>query len=282
MIPVSDIRKIAYDIVVLKTEVPVDFNEILLIRTQARINPSDDKELNIKKLCNYYAREIDALESLFAKKGFSIDDVISNECNVAATVADVVSNRILEYWGNFINKQVTGLDKYLPHSDDVAFMLQNLCKRLGVQRTISDKIDTYSRVFPNTDLPNAIADYASLTLNNFVSSIGRSYMNDNDIETIRKKAHSCNLEIDLSPEASDVNRREISVYDALKAFDDAEDPTNVSLQTLMKLPFWDNFQRWKNLLIIGLLYSADVSHCDPIANAEMKKIIDSCKNLYQK
>lgn len=282
MIPVSDIRKIAYDIVVLKTEVPVDFNEILLIRTQARINPSDEKELNIKKLCNYYAREIDALESLFAQKGFSIDDVISNECNVAATVADVVSNRILEYWGNFINKQVTGLDKYLPHSDDVAFMLQNLCKRLGVQRTISDKIDTYSRVFPNTDLPNAIADYASLTLNNFVSSIGRSYMNDNDIETIRKKAHSCNLEIDLSPEASDVNRREISVYDALKAFDDAEDPTNVSLQTLMKLPFWDNFQRWKNLLIIGLLYSADVSHCDPIANAEMKKIIDSCKNLYQK
>lgn len=282
MIPVSDIRKIAYDIVVLKTEVPVDFNEILLIRTQARINPSDEKELNIKKLCNYYAREIDALESLFAQKGFSIDDVISNECNVAATVADVVSNRILEYWGNFINKQVTGLDKYLPHSDDVAFMLQTLCKRLGVQRTISDKIDTYSRVFPNTDLPNAIADYASLTLNNFVSSIGRSYMNDNDIETIRKKAHSCNLEIDLSPEASDVNRREISVYDALKAFDDAEDPTNVSLQTLMKLPFWDNFQRWKNLLIIGLLYSADVSHCDPIANAEMKKIIDSCKNLYQK
>jgi hypothetical protein len=281
MIPVSDIRKIAYDIVVLKTEVPVDFNEILLIRTQAKINPSDDKEVSIQKLCNYYAREIDDLERLFTQKGFSIEDVISNECDVAATVADVVSNRILEYWGNFINKQVTGLDKYLPHSDDVAFMLQNLCKRLGVQRTIAERIDIYSRIFPNTDLPNAIADYASLTLNNFVSSIGRSYMSDNDIETIRKKAESCNLEIDLSPEASDLNHKEISVYDALKAFDDAEDPTNVSLQTLMKLPFWDNFQRWKNLLVIGLLYSADVSHCDPVANAEIKKIIDSCKTLYQ-
>ena len=281
MIPVSDIRKIAYDIVVLKTEVPVDFNEILLIRTQAKINPSDDKEVSIQKLCNYYAREIDDLERLFTQKGFSIEDVISNECDVAATVADVVSNRILEYWGNFINKQVTGLDKYLPHSDDVAFMLQNLCKRLGVQRTIAERIDIYSRIFPNPDLPNAIADYASLTLNNFVSSIGRSYMSDNDIETIRKKAESCNLEIDLSPEASDLNHKEISVYDALKAFDDAEDPTNVSLQTLMKLPFWDNFQRWKNLLVIGLLYSADVSHCDPVANAEIKKIIDSCKTLYQ-
>ena len=282
MVPVSDIRKIAYDIVVLKKEMPVDFNEILLIRKQARINPSDDKEVNIQKLCNYYARGVEDLENSFSKKGFSIEDVVSNECEVAATVADVVSNRILEYWSNYINKQVTGLDKYLPHSDEVAFMLQNLCKRLGVQRTIAEKIDTYSRVFPNTDLPNAIADYASLTLNIFVSSIGRSYMNDKDIETIRKKASSCNLEIDLSPEASDLNHKEISVNDALKAFDDAEDPTNVSLQTLMKLPFWDNFQRWKNLLVIGLLYSADVSHCDPVANAAIKKIIDSCRTLYQK
>jgi len=281
MIPVSDIRKIAYDIVVLRTEVPVDFNEILLIRRTTKIDPSDDRETNIQKLCNYYAKDIDALESMFAKNGFTVDDVITNECTVAATVADVVSNRILEYWGSFINKQVTGLDKYLPHSDDIAFMLHTLCKRLGVQRTISERIDTYSRVFPNEDLPNAIADYASLTLNNFVSTIGRSYMTNNDIEMIRKKAQSCNLEIDLSPEASDINHREISVLDALKAFDDAEDPTNVSLQTLMKLPFWDNFQRWKNLLVIGLLYSADVSHCDPVANAEMKKIIDSCKSLYQ-
>ena len=281
MIPVSDIRKIAYDIVVLKTEVPVDFNEILLIRTQAKINPNDNKEISINKLCQYYARDIESLESMFAQKGFSVDDVISNECSVSTTVADVVSNRVLDYWNNFINKQVAGLEKYLPHSDEVAFMLQNLCKRLGVQRIISEKIDRYSRVFPINDLPNAISDYVALTLNNFVSSVGREYMSSGDIDTIRKKANSCNLEIDLSPEASDIKRADINVIEALKAFDDAENPTEVPIQTLMKLPFWDNFQRWKNLLVIGILYSADVSHCDPIANAEMKKIIDKCRNLFQ-
>ena len=281
MIPVSDIRKIAYDIVVLKTEVPVDFNEILLIRTQAKINPNDNKEISINKLCQYYARDIESLESMFAQKGFSVDDVISNECSVSTTVADVVSNRVLDYWNNFINKQVAGLEKYLPHSDEVAFMLQNLCKRLGVQRIISEKIDRYSRVFPINDLPNAISDYVALTLNNFVSSVGREYMSSVDIYTIRNKANSCNLEIDLSPEASDIKRADINVIEALKAFDDAENPTEVPIQTLMKLPFWDNFQRWKNLLVIGILYSADVSHCDPIANAEMKKIIDKCRNLFQ-
>ncbi len=281
MVPVSDLRKIAYDIVILKTETPKDFNEIMLIRTMAGINPNDDKEGNIQKLCDYYACDISVLEADFAQSGFTVDDVVSNECNVAATVADVVSNSILECWSSFINKQTAGLEKYLPHSDEVAFMLQTLCKQLGVRKIISSKIDTYSRVFPDNDLPNAIADFASLTLNNFVSTVGREYMKESDLQTIREKAESCHLTIDLSPAASSATHGQIDLLDVLTAFDEATDPTSVSIQTLMKLPFWDNFQRWKNLLIIGLLYSADVSHCDPIANETIKQIIDECKSLYK-
>ena len=281
MIPVSDIRKIAYDIVILRTEVPKDLNEISLIRTQAKINPSDDRDVNIKKLCQYYACDIEELESDFAKEGFSVEDVVSNECNVLTTVADVVSNRVLEYWDSFINKQVSALEKYIPYPDEVAFMLQNLCKNLGVQRKISEKIDRYSKVFPESDLPNAISDYVSLTINNFVSSVGYKYMSDSDKAAIRKKAQSINIDIDLPQEASEAQRKNTNVIEALQAFDDAADSSSVSHQTLMKLPFWDNFQRWKNLLIIGILYSADVSHCDPVANAEMKNIIDKCSNLFQ-
>ena len=182
MVPVGVLRKIAYDIVILKTETPKDFNEITLIRTMALINPNDDKLVNIQKLCDYYACDINVLEKDFGQKGFTVDDVVSNECTVATTVADVVSNNILEYWTSFINKQVKGLEKYLPHSDEVAFMLQVLCKRLGVRKIISNKIDIYSRVFPDNDLPNAIADFSSLTLNNFVSSIGREYMAGYEIQ----------------------------------------------------------------------------------------------------
>lgn len=282
MLPVGDLRKIAYDIVVLKTEMPKDFNEITLIRTMADINTSDNKQKNIQKLCNYYACDPEVLETDFGKKGFTIEDVISNECSIATTVADVVSNNILEYWTSFINKQVKGLEKYLPHSDEVGFMLQMLCKKLGVSKIISNKIDTYSRVFSDNDLPNAIADFSSLTLNNFVSTIGREYMTQVDIDLIREKAKSCNLAIDLSPEASDIKHPKIDVLEALQAFDDASDSTSVSTKTLMKLPFWDNFQKWKNLLIIGLIYSADISHSDPVANEVIKNIIDECKCLYQK
>ena len=107
-------------------------------------------------------------------------------------------------------------------------------------------------------------------------------MSDKDIDVIRDKADSCHLSIDLSANASSVRHKEISVLDALKAFDEATDPTTVSISTLMKLPFWDNFQRWKNLLVIGLLYSADISHCDPVANEAIKQIIEECESLYQR
>lgn len=281
MIPVSDLRKIAYDIVILKTETPKDFNEITLIRTMAGISPSAEKQENIRILCDYYACDSDVLDADFRKRGFTIDDIVSNECKIATTVADVVSNAILDYWATFINRQVKGLDKYLPHSDEVAFMLQMLCKKLGVQNTISSKINTYSRVFSADDLPNAIADFASLTLNNFVSSVGHVYMAQDDIENITSKAKACHLQIDLSSDPDGIQHRKINLLEALEAFDEASDPTTVSIQTLMKLPFWDNFQRWKNLLAIGLLYVADISHCDPVANDAMAKIIEECNSLYQ-
>jgi hypothetical protein len=49
----------------------------------------------------------------------------------------------------------------------------------------------------------------------------------------------------------------------------------------MKLPLWDNFQRWENLVTIGLLYASDISHVDPVANAKVKELIDSCDTLYK-
>lgn len=281
MIPVGELRKIAYDIVILKTETPKDFDEIILIRTQAGIIPSDDRQVNIQKLSDYYACDVVILDKAFKEKGFTVEDVISSESNVATTIADVLAKSILDFWISFINRQVKGLEKYLPHSDEVAFMLQTLSKKLRIKTIISEKIDKYSRVFSDHDLPNAIADFASLTLNNFVSTIGRTYLEDRDISAIREKAQSCNIIIDLSPEKSDVKKSQISVLEALKAFDDASDHNSVSIQTLMKLPFWDNFQRWKNLLVIGLLYASDVSQVDPLANAAMKDIIDNCNNLFQ-
>ena len=246
----------------------------------AGVDLKDGRETNIKRLCDYYACDANILEEEYKKKGFTIDDIVTNECSIAATVADVVSKEILEYWATFINKQVKEISQYLPYSDEIARMLQMLCKRLGVEKIISKKIDIYSRVFPETDLPNAIADFSSLTLNNFVSSVGREYMNANDMQMVSVKADTCHIQVETSTEYVNKEYQKTTLIEALKAFDDASDPTTVPINVLMKLPFWDNYQRWKNFLAIGLLYSADVSKQNPKANAAMKEIIIECESLY--
>ena len=280
MVPVGDLRDIAYNIIICHSDEPKDFSMISFIRKQAGIDVSDNKQVNIQKLCDLYG-DIKLIEQDLKKKGCSVEEVISAETETLTTIADVVTKHILDYWKEFLQKQVKQLEESLPHADEVIFMLTSLLKKLGVKNVISERIDRYCKVFSINEQPNAIADYASLTLNNFVSSAGRNYMSDNDVEAIRAKAEKCHVAVDLSPSTWNVVRKPQSLLTTLLAFDDAANIDNVSMDTLMKLPLWDNFQRWENLVTVGLLYASDISHVDPVANAKVKVLLEECETLYK-
>ena len=280
MVPVGDLRDIAYDIIICHSDEPKDFSMINFIRIQAGIDVADSKQVNIQKLCDLYG-DIKLIEQDLKKKGCTVEEVVSAETETLTTIADVVAKHIIDYWKEFLQKQVKQLEESLPHADEVVFMLTSLLNKLGVKKIISEKIDRYCKLFSANEQPNAIADYASLTLNNFVSSAGRKYMSNNDVESIRAKADKCHVRVDLSPAAWDVVRKPQSLLSTLAAFDEAGNIENVSMQTLMKLPLWDNFQRWKNLVTIGLLYASDISHVDPVANAKVKALLEECETLYK-
>ena len=284
MVSSADLRSIAYDIIVRHIEEPQSVSSIKMIRAFCNIDINDDRSVNIKKLCNRYNRDEVELKSQFAEMGVTLEDIISDESELLATIPDVIAKHIVEYWNNHINNQVKLMGDVLPHSDEIAFMIITLLNKLGVKRAIADKINTYYTLFDNNGLPNAIADYASLTLNNFVSTVGRNYMSDSDMEYIAQKAKTCQLEIDLSPAASSSSIKPQPLMEVLAALDQSRDQINssrIDLATLKKLPFWDSYQRWENFITIGLLYASDISHVDPVANAAIKEIIDTSSNLYR-
>lgn len=285
MIKSSDVRTIAYDIIVRHIDEPKDLSFIKLVRAECAINPDDSRESNLLKLTKRYARSVDELEKFFNDRGFSLDNIIEDDSDLSITTADVIAKHIIDFWNDHINGQVKILEKVLPHSDEVVFMLTSLLEKLGVKEQISNKINGYCELFSEGSLPSVIADYASLTLNNFVSTVGRSYMNETDIRSITEKADACDLEVDLSPSGSDFVRKPQPLLEALTALEDSRSLLRgqdaIDMTTLRKLPFWDNFQRWENLVTIGLLYSSDISHVDPVANAAVKSIIDRCNILYQ-
>lgn len=280
MIPVGDLREIAYDIIICHTDTPKDFSIINFIRKQVGINPADSKAQNIQKLCDFFSCDQARLEESLNERGCTIMEVVSSETETLTTVADVVTKHIIDYWNSFVNNQVKVLEPMLPHSEDVVFMLASLLKKMNVKRVISERIDRYCKVFSLNEQPNVIADYASLTLNNFVSSVGRSYISNEEVEDIRLKAEKCSIKVDLSSSILDVARKPQPLLQTLRAFDAASNIDVVDNRSLMKLPLWDNFQRWENLVTIGLLYASDISKVDPVANAKIKVLIEGCETLY--
>ena len=191
MVPVGDFRDIAYDIIICHTDTPKDFSVINFIRKQADINPTENKQANIQKLCDFFGCNTTKLEEALKTRGCTIAEVISSETETLTTVADVVTKHIVDYWNAYINNKVKVLEPMLPHSEDVVFMLSALLKKMGIKNVLSKRIDRYCKVFSLNEQPNAIADYAALTLNNFVSSVGRNYINDDEAESIRVKADKC-------------------------------------------------------------------------------------------
>lgn len=284
MIPVGDLRDIAYDIIICHSDTPKDFSAINFIRATVGINPKDERNVNIDKLCDFFSCDANQLEKDLQEKGCTIEEVISSDAETLTTVADVVTKHIIDFWVTYLNNQAKELESILPHADEVVFMLVNLLKKLGIRKMISEKIDRYCNVFSLNEQPNAIADFASLTLNNFVSSVGRNYMNESEIADINAKAHKCHLVIDTAPDMWEVTRKPQPLIQTLKAFDDSVDIVNqdiINMDVLRKLPLWDNFQRWQNLVTIGLIYTSDISRCDPIANGKIKSIMDNCQELYK-
>ena len=283
MVPVGDLRDIAYDIIICHSDTPKDFSAINFIRATVGINLKDGKDVNIEKLCDFFSCDEEQLERDLKEKGCTIEEVISSNVETLTTVADVVTKHIIDYWVTYLNNQAKSIESILPHADEVVFMLVSLLKKLGVRKLISERIDRYCNVFSLNEQPNAIADYASLTLNNFVSSIGRNYIDDHEIADINAKAQKCHLAIDTAPDTWDVVRKPRPLIQTLKAFDDSASIVNqdvINMDVLRKLPLWDNFQRWQNLVTIGLIYASDISRCDPVANAKIKRIMDNCQTLY--
>lgn len=281
MVPVGDLRNIVYNIIICHSDEPKDFTMVNFIRKMIGIDVNDTKQANIQKLCDYYNCDVVQIDEDLKEQGSSVEEVVSVETESLTTVADVVTKHIIDYWNTFLNHRVKLLETMLPHADEVVFMLTSLLKKLEVRKIISEKINRYCNVFSVNEQPNAIADYASLTLNNFVSSVGRNYIADNDLESIRSKADKCHVKVDLSPQAWNVIRKPQSLLATLQAFDDAANLNKVSKASLMKLPLWDNFQRWENLVTVGLLYASDISHVDPIANAKVKELLEECDKLYK-
>ena len=284
MVNPEDLRNIAYDIIVCHTDTPKDFSAVNFIRASAGIDLAESRATNIDKLLTYYI--LDSEEELveyIKTQGFELEDVISREILTLSSIGDVITKHIVDFWIDHLNAKAQTILAILPHADEVVFMLVNLFNKLNVRRSISSKITRYTEIFSEAEQVNAISDFTALTLNNFVSTVGRQYMSDDEIDELKDKAQNCKLPVDFSSAGWDKVRKPQPLIETLKVFDESATIVNqgrIDINVLRRLPFWNNFQRWENFVIIGLIYSSDISHCDPVCNEKVRTLIERSEPLY--
>lgn len=285
MVSSEKLRNIAYDVIVYHIETPKDFGAINFYRASAGIDVKAPREENIQRLLDYlYLDTEEEAEEEFRRMGFELEDVLSDEVWTLASLGDVVTKHIVEYWKEHLNETAKEITEKLAYADEVVYMLINLFNKLEVGKKMAEKIKRYIQIFPENEQSNAIGDLAALTLNNFVSTVGRDFMPDSEMPAIQEKAAICGMtNIDFSDSARPRQRKPQPLMEVLKVFDDSANIINqgrIDIMQLRKLPFWSNYQKWENLIVTGLLYSAEVSHVDPNCNKKVKELIDQTQALY--
>ena len=285
MVSPEKLRNIANDVIVYHIDTPKDFGVINFYRASAGIDVDDPRDVNVRKLLDYlYIDTEEEAEDYFRKAGFSLEDVLSDDVWTLASLGDVVNKHIIDYWIEHLNDTAKDLSEILPYADEVVYMLIKLFRKLGVGKIMADKIKRYIDVFPEKEQPNAIGDLASLTLNGFVSTVGRNYLPDEEIPAIREKAALCGLHsIDFSAAQRPGERKPQPLEDTLKVFDQAANIINqgrIDIMQLRQLPFWSNYQQWEIFLFMGLILSSEISQVDPKCNERIKNLLDRTEALY--
>ena len=291
MLTSDEVRRVVYDIIVLKTKVPIDFSQANFIRAKADITADNTREISISKLCSYYnATDEKDLAERLKVEGTSLDEVLgSNSDDVPTNISSLIVKDIIVHWSNHINQIASNLSGEISHVDEIANMMLQLVKKLGVKRQMVTQVQKYLNIYDSESVCHTIVDYATLTLNNFVSTIGHSYLKSEDISSACRKAQLCNIKIDNNviytvDNQNNTNNKDmkstiIEAFDVMKRAEDLADKP-IDMSSLRKLPLWNNFSQWEDRLTIGLVISSEIADVDPVANKAIGEMIEKCKNIY--
>ena len=214
-------------------------------------------------------------------QNINLEDVVCGQNNTMTTDADILAKNISEYWADYIESAAHKLNKQLIHSDRIAFMYNVLFKKFNIRQMIANKIQDYANTIEDRDvLSNIIADSVSLMLNDFVTSVGRKFMTDEDILHVKTIAEDMHVQVDIQ---EDSQVEQPNLRDTMEAFEQSVETLRFQVfdehcrNMLRRLPLWDNFKRWENLLVIGLMFTSDVTEIDEQANEQMRNIIEECR-----
>lgn len=278
MISSVTLRKVAYDIIIMHKEKPIDHGMINNLRMNAGITSSDSRDVCLQKLCDYYGCDEELLRDLMEEQNVNLDDLISGEEDLLTTVPAVLAKKIFDVWIDHVHQSFQEFESDIKHTDQLVNMYGVLYERLGIGKVILSIIEEYEKKYPKEMLPTVISDAVSLVLNQYITNVGRDRMTPQQMSALKQTSDMLGIRIDST--APSVSNAKGDLIDTLRAFVESTQLVGKPIlspeekNTLHKLPWWNNYSAWKENIVKGLLLVSDVTYCNEEENNSLKKILD--------
>lgn len=279
MIPSDVIRNEVYNVLVRHTDKPKDRAPINVYRMSAGILPEDNKETCLQKLLDQYKCSEKELREDLKNKGLSLEDVIAGEGELLTTMHAVLEKHIREVWLDYLHQAFQDFESVFQNSDQMLSMYESLYDKVNIGKRLSDCIEDYlERYQPKEMLPTVIADATSLILNNYINQMGQDFLTDAQMTDITASAQMLGIQLDQNNGSQTQHRP--SLVEALQAFDKSSELVSKpslkkeEVDELRRLPWWDNFQKWRDNLVRGLLLTSNVAYYNQEENDALKAILN--------
>ncbi|MBO4906205.1 MAG: hypothetical protein J5486_04090 [Bacteroidaceae bacterium] len=284
MISESEIYEFAHEQLLGEEQPLPASSEETQIFMSAGLDSSASREDNIERLCDYLGvDDEDEVRSALAEEGIELDSLLA-QSQMQASRAEQFVELVEGLWYDDLlaKRAVAALGDVLPGMSTVVSGMWSLYKMLGMRKRLAETVHDYLSTLDRDSYVGIISDYLSMQLNAFVSSFAFDFMTREQQQALVEKA--LKLKVNISPNILNANERtsglqlltELSKLEEMLSNNDFKQQDRLFLE---QFPQYNRVWRWQQYMRLGLLYACDLPDYDIRANAQLKEIIDSTKEL---
>jgi len=264
----------------------VNMDKYIAIRMMVpNLNATASFEENLENLRYHYEQPTKEIcQEFFENEGIDLNELFFGNCERVKSFSDVLAETLENYWfEHYMPKNWESLSSALPEADlqDIKDMLRRLFTKLGISKTISERIRNYVDGYRNIeDVYEMIADISTELINKFINTVGLDYYTDSTFKDLEKvKENIKGLTWDHKELQFEQNSKS-EVADLINKIHDLPLLLNqnpLPKEKLKMLPNYRNYIMWRDLLKAGFVTASGVPNYDPIANDRLGSIIKECE-----
>lgn len=244
----------------------------------AGMDPNESREENLRRLFEYRGAEsYEECKEKLAKQGIDIE-VLLSKVQMEQSKAEQLVFKIEQLWrSEFLNTQVASRFKdSFPFFEILLEKLFILYDNLHVHSNLTQIVQKLMDTLKEDKQAGIIADFLTMSFNKFISTCGFCYLDDEVMNKLKRMNNDLNLNIDIDLIKDDIPSDGIAFLtkiDDLK-LKQTKGYSKEARDIQKQLPQYRNRWRWQHRLRAAFALLHDYKGYNPIANDEMKKILE--------